>query len=173
MVEVGDPAPRWPKVSARRRAVRGASRGTGAGWGRSGGISRVELVERPPAGGPELSGIELDGPAGVGVTHVPEADIEVPCVETTGHALRHEQRLAGQATEQWRREADLFPALAGHGRCRVLAGLHVPAGGQPQLGQPVVHEEAAAAAASTNRKYATRCLGGVAGFAVRQIGAPL
>ena len=42
-------------------------------------------------------------------------------------------------------EAHLLAALAVHGRRRVLGGLHMAASGQPQSGQAVVHEEAAAA----------------------------
>jgi hypothetical protein len=60
----------------------------------AGGIGRGELVQPPPASGPELPRIELDGPAGVGVAHVPEADVDVPRVQPTGHALGDEQRLA-------------------------------------------------------------------------------
>jgi hypothetical protein len=93
------------------------------------GIGGSKLVQRPPPGPPELARIELHGPPAIGVADVPEADVNVPGVQSTSHPLRHEQWLARQAGEQRRREPNLLAALAGHGRRRVLAGLHMAAGG--------------------------------------------
>lgn len=139
----------------------------------SAGIDARELVEPPPADGPELAGIELDGPAGVGVTHIPEADVQVSGVEPARHALRHEQRLARQAIAQWRREAHVFAALAATVDAGSSPGSTCPPVGNHRSASRWSTRRQLWAAESTSTKYATRCLGGVAGLAVRQIGAPL
>jgi len=68
-----------------------------------------------------------------------------------------------------RGDAEFFDGLAADGLERMLTGLDMPSGRQPQAGQPVVAEQHLPARRSTSRKYETRCGDGVSGLSRRKM----
>jgi hypothetical protein len=72
----------------------------------------------------------------------PEADVHVPRRgRTHGLGHREEERPVPEHRVELRRDAEFFDGLAPDGAERMLAGLDMPSGRQPQAGQPVVAEQ--------------------------------
>lgn len=109
------------------------------------GVRAAEFRDRPPADPGELALVRAEGLAGFAGQGEPEADVHVPRL-WRAHGLRHreEERPAGERRVWPRGYAELFRGLAADGGVRVLAGLDVAAGWQPQAGQPVVAQQHAA-----------------------------
>jgi hypothetical protein len=69
-------------------------------------------------------------------------DVHVPRRgRTDGLAHREKERLVLERRVEWRGNAEFFGRLAPDGVERMLAGLDVSSGRQPQAGQPVVAEQ--------------------------------
>jgi hypothetical protein len=102
----------------------------------------VELGWGPPADLGELALIWLQGLADVAGQGEPKADVHMPrCGRADGFGHREEERPVAERRVGYGSDAQLFDNLAVDGSERVLAGLDVAAGWQPQAGQTVIAQQ--------------------------------